>query len=380
MQQELKTHISLKNLFINNEAKIGLQFYPNKIIQALVKGLPGVKWSKQFSMVFVPNTPQLLDLIFETFKGVCWVNTSSLFKDKIINKKQGVVNVNWYRERKPKHGFNYCPESFLLKLELKKYALNTVKSYVNGFELFMNYYYGSQLSELNENDIRNYLQYLIQSGKSDSTVNLAINSIKFYYEIVLGMPNRFYSIERPRPKEKLPEVISKVEVKLMIDITKNLKHKTIISLLYSTGMRRGELLNLKINEIDSKRMLIKIKDAKGGKERITLLSEKMLSLLREYYKNYTPKVYLFEGQKGGRYSAESIVNIVKKAASKSGINTRVTPHMLRHSFATHLIEDGTSIRFIQQLLGHSSIKTTEIYTNVSTTYFNEIKNPFDTLG
>ena len=119
MQQELKTHISLKNLFINNEAKIGLQFYPNKIIQALVKGLPGVKWSKQFSMVFVPNTPQLLDLIFETFKGVCWVNTSSLFKDKIINKEQGVVNVNWYRERKSKHGFNYCPESFLLKLELK---------------------------------------------------------------------------------------------------------------------------------------------------------------------------------------------------------------------------------------------------------------------
>ena len=380
MQQELKTHISLKNLFINNEAKIGLQFYPNKIIQALVKGLPEVKWSKQFSMVFVPNTPQLLDLIFETFKGVCWVNTSSLFKDKIINKEQGVVNVNWYRERKPKHGFNYCPESFLLKLELKKYALNTVKSYVNGFELFMNYYYGSQLNELNENDIRNYLQYLIQSVKSDSTINLAINSIKFYYEIVLGMPNRFYSIERPRPKEKLPEVISKVEVKMMIDITKNLKHKTIISLLYSTGMRRGELLNLKINEIDSKRMLIKIKDAKGGKERITLLSEKMLSLLREYYKQYTPKVYLFEGQKGGQYSAESIVNIVKKAASKSGIKSRVTPHMLRHSFATHLIEDGTSIRFIQQLLGHSSIKTTEIYTNVSTTYFNEIKNPFDTLG
>jgi len=235
MPSELKNHISLKNLFINNEAKIGLQFYPNKVIQALVKGLPEVKWSKQYSMVHVPNKPEILDCIFETFKGVCWVNTNALFKDKIINKQQVPVDINSYRTRKPKLGFNHCPESFLLKLELKKYAPNTVRSYVNGFELFMNYYYGSALNELNENDIRSYLQYLIQTGKSDSTVNLAINSIKFYYEIVLGMPNRFYSVERPRKKEKLPEVISQIEIKAMINVTTNLKHKTIISLLYSTA-------------------------------------------------------------------------------------------------------------------------------------------------
>ena len=380
MPQELKAHITLKNLFINNDAKIGLQFYPNKIIQSLVKGLPNVKWSKQFSMVYIPNTANNIDLIFETFKGVCWVNTNVLFKDRIINKERAPTDINSYRKRKQIQGFSYCPESYLLKLELKKYAPNTIKSYVSGFELFINYYYGSELSELDENDIRNYLQYLIQSGKSDSTVNLAVNSIKFYYEIVLGMPNRFYSIERPRKKEKLPEVISQAEIKTMINVTKNLKHKTIISLLYSTGMRRSELLNLRIENIDSKRMLIKINEAKGGKSRITLLSEKMLKLLREYYKNYTPKVFLFEGQTGGQYSAESVVNIVKKAALKAGIKTRVTPHILRHSFATHLIESGTSIRFIQQLLGHSSIKTTEVYTNVSTSYFNEIKNPLDSLG
>ena len=163
----------------------------------------------------------------------------------------------------------------------------------------------------------------------------------------------------------------------MIDVTKNLKHSCIISLLYSTGIRRNELINLKLQDIDSKRMLIKIHDAKGGKERITLLSEKMLTQLRTYFKNYRPKIYLFEGQKGGQYTAASVLKIVNTAGRKAGIKTKVSPHIIRHSFATHLLESGTSIRFIQQLLGHNSIKTTEIYTNVSTSYFNEIKNPLD---
>lgn len=379
MDAVLKYNITLKNLFVANKAQIGLQFYPNKVIQALVKQLPDVKWSKEFSMVYVPNTKHNLNLIFKSFKGVAWINTNVFFKDKVINKNNVPISVNEFRKRKIIEGYRYCPESYLLKLELKKYALSTVKSYVHSFECFINYYNTIPLNEINENDIRKYLQYLYNTGQSDSSVNVAINSIKFYYEIVLGMPNRFYSIERPRKKEKLPVVISKEEVKLMINNTSNLKHKCIISMLYSTGMRRGELQNLKLTDIDSKRMLIKIHDGKGGKSRITLLSEKMLVELRDYFKVYYPKEYLFEGQKGGKYSSESLLNVVKQAAVKSGIHTRVTPHVLRHSFATHLIESGTSIRFIQQLLGHNSIKTTEIYTNVSTGYFNEIKNPLDNL-
>ena len=379
MDNRIQQHITLKNLFINNEAKIGLQFYPNKVIQALVKQLPNIKWSKEFSMAYIPNNKENLTRIFDIFKGVAWINTNVFFKDKIINKHHANIDISTFRNRKPISGYRYCPESYLLKLELKKYAFNTVRSYVFAFETFINYYGNIKINELNENDIRNYLQYMIQSRKSDSAINVAINSIKFYFEIVLGMPNRFYSIERPRRKEKLPTVISKNEIKTMIDVTKNLKHSCIISLLYSTGIRRNELINLKLQDIDSKRMIIKIHNAKGGKERITLLSEKMLTQLRTYFKNYRPKIYLFEGQKGGQYTAASVLKIVNTAGRKAGIKTKVSPHIIRHSFATHLLESGTSIRFIQQLLGHNSIKTTEIYTNVSTSYFNEIKNPLDSF-
>src|SRR5690554_2897293 len=188
-----------------------------------------------------------------------------------------------------------------------------------------------------------------------------INSIKFYYEVVKGMPNRFYSIERPRKKEALPKVISLEEVKGIILKTNNIKHKCIVSLLYSAGLRRSELLNLKLQDIDSKRMSILVKNSKGGKDRVTLLNENVLKDLRKYYKKWKPKKYLFEGKEGTQYSASSVLNIIKKAAKKAGIKKNVSPHILRHSFATHLLENGTDLLYIQELLGHSSSKTTEIY-------------------
>jgi site-specific recombinase XerD len=230
---------------------------------------------------------------------------------------------------------------------------------------------------LNEQDIRKYLQKLIQDGKSNSYLNQAVNSIKFYYEVVLEMPNRFYSIERPRHESKIPKVISKQEVMLLINNTSNIKHKCIVSLLYSAGLRRSELLNLKINDIDSKRMLIRVENSKGNKDRMTLLSETVLNDLRKYFKEYKPKKWLFEGQKGSIYSGESVVKIIKRATEKAKIKRNVTPHTLRHSFATHLLENGTDLRYIQTILGHSSSKTTEIYTHVAINTFNNIKNPLD---
>jgi len=191
------------------------------------------------------------------------------------------------------------------------------------------------------------------------------------------MPNRFYTIERPRKKEKLPKVISKQEVLRMIAVSTNSKHKCIISLLYSSGLRRSELLNLTLSDIESDRMLIRVEGAKGNKDRYTLLSEKILVDLRIYFKIYRPKKYLFEGLKGGKYSSNSVLKVVKKAAEKAAINKRVTPHILRHSFATHLLENGTDLRYIQELLGHNSSKTTEVYTHVAKNNFNKIKNPLD---
>ena len=191
------------------------------------------------------------------------------------------------------------------------------------------------------------------------------------------MPNRFYSVERPMKKERLPQVLAKEEVLDMINCTRNLKHRCIIKLLYSAGLRRSELLNLKLVDIESARMLIKIKDGKGKKDRYTLLSNGLLDELRTYYREYRPKKYLFEGNEGVRYSASSVAKIVARSAQWAKIKKPVTPHMLRHSFATHLLEQGVDLRYIQTLLGHNSSRTTEIYTHVAVNGLKSIKNLLD---
>lgn len=191
------------------------------------------------------------------------------------------------------------------------------------------------------------------------------------------MPNRFYDVERPFKKEKLPEVISKESVLRMIDTCTNFKHKCIIKLLYSAGLRRGELLNMKISDIDSERMVIRVNGGKGQKDRFTLLSATVLEDLKKYYTAYKPKEYLFEGAGGGRYSASSVLKVIKRAAEKARVGKRVYPHILRHSFATHLLENGTDLRYIQVLMGHNTSKTTEIYTHVATTDFARIQKLLD---
>jgi site-specific recombinase XerD len=368
--------VTLKHLLIKGKRYVGLQFNTDKIIQALVKGLPNVKWSSEFNMAYILNSKQNLNHIFEIFRGVVWVNCNYFFDKKPINDNEP-IDITWFRKRTLPEHFRYCPTPYLDRLQLKKYANNTVKSYIFAFETFINYYDTKELIQINENDVRDYILKLIQENKSDSSINIAINSIKFYYESVLGMPNRFYQIERPRKEKKLPKVLSKADVLQLIAHTNNLKHKCIISLLYSSGMRRNELINLKITDIDSKRMLILIEAGKGKKDRYTLLSHTLLKDLREYYKQWKPKKYIIEGAYGRQYSGQSIGKIITNAARKARIQINVTPHMLRHSFATHLLEDGVDLRQIQVLLGHSSSKTTEIYTHVAMTTFKKIKNPLD---
>jgi len=373
----LQKQITLKHVVINNQKMIGLRFYPDKVIHALVKELPGIGWSTEYNMACMLNNNKNTDLIFTKFKGVAWVNCKYFFANKPINEGESLPDINRYRNRKLDRNYIACPESYLQKLELRKYSNSTVKIYIGCFEKFINYYSNKKLITLDENDIRLYLQELVRLKKSDSYLNLMINSIKFYYETVLEMPNRFYRIERPRKKEKLPEVLSKKEVTQMISVTSNIKHKCILSLLYSSGLRRGELLNLKIAHVESNRMAIKVVNGKGGKDRYTVLGKQVLINLRKYFTACRPYIYLFEGRKGEKYSESSVVNIVKRAAKRCKIQKRVTPHILRHSFATHLLEQGTDLRYIQTLLGHSSTKTTEIYTHVAITNYSNIKNLLD---
>lgn len=312
-------------------------------------------------------------------RGVAWINTHTFFPNRHVAKTYNdePLDINWYRNRSVTPNYRVAPEAFLQKLEIKKYSINTARIYISHFERFINHYRDLELASLDENDIKTYLQLLVQQKRSDSYINQTINAIKFYYEVVLEMPNRFYDVERPQKKEKLPEVLSMNQVQKMLDVTKNIKHKCIIGLLYSAGLRRAELLNLELKDVDSERMLIKVNEGKGLKDRYTLLSQKMLDDLRSYYMAYKPKIFLFESAEGKKYSGSSVGKIVKRAAKSASIRKNVTPHMLRHSFATHLLENGTDLRYIQTILGHNSSKTTEIYTHVALNSFRTIKNPLD---
>ncbi len=379
MKPSISRRITLKHLLVDENKCIAFLYYDDPVLQSLVKDLPGYAWSKEHNLPYIPNNKKNLTAVFNTFRGIAWVNTNYFFKISPTKADTISLDLDYYRNRKLPKEYRSCPESFYKKLELKKYALNTAKTYISCFEHFINHYDHLALEQINEEDIRDYLSKLHKDDRSYSYINTMINAIKFYYEVVLDMPHRFYEIERPRRRSNLPKVLNKQEIKAMIDHAGNKKHTCIVALLYASGLRRGELLQLKLQDIDSQRMVIRVNNAKGNKDRFTLLSPVVLKQLRAYYLEWRPKRYLFEGFPGVPYSSTSVGKIVKKAALRARINKKVTPHMLRHSFATHLLEDGTDLRYIQNLLGHKSTTTTEIYTHVATHNFKSIKNPLDSL-
>jgi site-specific recombinase XerD len=276
--------------------------------------------------------------------------------------------------------YRKCPDVMLEKLQMMRYSANTIEVYKQSFEEFINYYNTKRIDDITEPEIIAYMRYLVQErGISASSQNQSVNAIKFYYEKVKGGARKFYQLERPLKETKLPTVLSVEEVQAMIHSTNNLKHRMMIMLCYSAGLRLSELLNVKPGDIDSDRMQIKIKGAKGKKDRYTLLSTKLLPLLRDYYQKYHPKEYLFEGEGGGTYSERSMQTLVRDALQRAKITKHATVHTLRHSFATHLLENGTDLRYIQNLLGHSSSKTTEVYTHVTSKALSGIKSPLDSL-
>ena len=370
--------LTIRHLIVDNQKKIGLEYKNNPAIQALVNTFNDVKWSDKFGMNYINNNKDNLDRIFTIFKGIAWVNGKCFFKDKPINANIPEPNYSYIKNRKSNKK-RKCPSEYIDKLQVLRYSKSTVKTYVSMFEEFINYYENEKLLNINENDIRAFLLSLVKRNVSHSYQNQSINAIKFYYEIVLGLPNRHYYIERPKRQEKLPVVLSIEEVQRLLSTVKNLKHKAILITIYSAGLRISEVLELKMSDIQSDRMLIMVRNTKGKKDRTTLLGNKTLQILREYYKQYKPKDYLFEGQNGDKYSSTSVQKVFKRALKNAKINKIATVHTLRHSFATHLLEKGTNLRYIQTLLGHSSPKTTEIYTRVSTVDIENIKNPIDNL-
>jgi integrase/recombinase XerD len=272
-------------------------------------------------------------------------------------------------------------EKFKQWLRSKRYSESTITTYSEALKSFLVFYRNKPIINITNEDVIVYNnEHILKNNLSASFQNQTVNAIKLFFQTIRDTKMMVDKIHRPKRAKVLPNVLSKEEIKLILNAHSNIKHKAMLSMIYSCGLRRSELLHLRFSDIDANRNIVLLKNAKGKKDRIAPLSPKILQMLREYYKDYKPAVWLFEGQiKGEQYSEKSLQSVLKQALQKTGITKPVTLHWLRHSYATHLLESGTDLRYIQELLGHSSSKTTEIYTHVSTKSIQQIKSPFDDL-
>ncbi len=340
-----------------------LKFEYNSGLISIAKSL-GCRWSKTYGNWYINNSKNNLRAIYETFKGMANIDFSVVKQHSIKEvKKSKKVEI---------------PEAYLNLLIRRRYSDNTIKVYCSLFKEFLKYFSLQNPENLTENDISNYQDYMVKKRRvSISTQNQAINAIKFYYEKVLKRSRVDFYIDRPFREKKLPEIISEHELLLLIGAIDNIKHKTLIIVLYSSGLRRSELINLRLKDILFDKKIIFVRGAKGKKDRTTILADYAVTKIKDYLELYKPNYWLFEGMNRKQYSASSIVAVLRKASKQAKLNKVVRPHMLRHSFATHLLEQGVDLRYIQTLLGHSSSKTTEIYTHVSNKSLAKIKSPLD---
>lgn len=265
-------------------------------------------------------------------------------------------------------------------LVLKGYSINTQRTYLSEFAQFLIILKTHFVQDLSIDKVKSYIYYCSQTLKlQETSLHSRLNAIKFYYDHVLRKPDFYFDIPRPKKPSTLPQVISKLDLKKMFSVITNPKHRVILQLVYGMGLRVSESVGLKITDIDSKRMQVHIRCAKGKKDRYVPLPFAILEEIRAYYRDYRPREYLFEGQGGGQYSVRSVQMIFKNAMRKAKINKQIGIHGLRHSYATHLLEAGTDTLFIKELLGHSNIKTTMIYTHVADVHIRHIQSPLDTL-
>lgn len=368
--------VLLTQIIHHNEDRIALRFdYDREFIESLRLKFPSVRWSKSLKCWHLPNDAETLENLLQVFKGVAYFDYRGIsFRPKILPKViPPTIQLNDEANLKIKRF-----EQFLTS---KRFAESTIKTYIGTLRVFLNFFKDIPISELNNQDIIRFNNdYILAKRLSNSYQNQTVNAIKKFFLIVENRNVNIDTIHRPRKEHKLPNVISKEEVKAILDAPRNIKHKVMLSLIYACGLRRSELINLRPLDVDSKRNLLIIRQSKGNKDRVVPLSEKIIELLREYYKTYRPKIWLFEGQHpGNKYSVGSLEKVLKQSLKKAKLDKAITLHWLRHSYATHLLEAGTDLRYIQAILGHKSSRTTEIYTHVSTSSLQNIKSPFDDL-
>ena len=335
-----------------------VKFKYDKALQtALKKRFPSAKWSATKKSWHLPDLPSV--------RRELGIKERELINGKVT-------------------GVHPANQGAYLKMHqqliLKGYSPSTLRIYMAEFQHLLRLLGDYAVQDLTPKRLKDYFLYCVDKEKmGERKMNGKINAIKFFFEQVLHRPKMFFDIPRPKKPSTLPKLLSKGEVKRILRATDNLKHNVALQLCYGMGLRVSEVVNLKIGDIDSERMVVRIARAKGKKDRYVPLPESVLPKIREYYRVYKPKTFLLEGQYGGGYARSSLQQVFRNAMKKAGIKKTIGIHGLRHSYATHLLESGADIRFIQELLGHSSIKTTQIYTKVMPRSMSKVKSPLDSL-
>ncbi|MDB4228460.1 site-specific integrase [Flavobacteriaceae bacterium] len=360
---ELPT-INISTGLHRNNSVFFLHFYFNDLIIEKLKSI-SARWSQTKKCWCLKNSEENLALILELFKDVTKVDVSKIpkktrFKRDLTTAEKKILN------------------NFYLFLKGKRYSQSTIQTYTIFVADFINFHTKTPLEELTNRDVELFIETVfIERNYSVSSQRQFISALKIFTVFYPQIKINNLSLERPKKSRTLPSVLSQEEVLRIIQYTQNIKHRAILTLLYSCGLRIGELINLKLADFHVERKQLIVKKGKGRKDRYVSLADSFLPLLSNYYLSYKPTIYFVEGQNGGKYSAESIRSFLRKSCKKAGIRKLVTPHTLRHSYATHLLENGVDLRYIQTLLGHSKPETTMIYTHVQRKDLMEIQNPLD---
>lgn len=390
--------IEVQKIFHREQIRLLICFTPDLELQSLVRLIPDAKFTITYRGWHIPYTKESINDFYRIFKDKVEITTvthPATPPESEITADASSPEINVVSQSTIKHESVFKEPAFttldnekkseILKFKYwmrqRRYSDSTIERYIDALSIFFRFFHQKPIHKISNKDLIVFNnEYILLNKYSATYQSQIINSLKLFYRRMQNKEINVDAIDRPRKPHKLPNVLCKEEVTAILKALSNIKHKAMLSLIYSCGLRRSELLNLKPTDVDSKRNILIIRNAKGFKDRITPLSEKIIEMLRIYYKEYKPENWLFEGQKvGERYTEESLNAVFKKALSLTKIKKPVTLHWLRHSFATHLLEAGTDLRYIQEILGHKSSKTTEIYTHVSNKQLQKIKSPFDDL-
>ncbi len=391
--------VVLKPLTHKGQACIGIYFKRDALLQSLIQTQAGARWSRTNSCWYIACTKSNFDQLVLALKGITIVETETFEKYLPGNKSpatQPFIEIKKSIATIPAQEIktNTSKKSGAISIEntqafteyknrliLKGYSPSTVRTYCNEFQTFLQTLKNNAAKDITPAELQRYILYCINKLKlRENTVHSRINALKFYYEQVLNKEKMFFEIPRPKKPGILPKVISKERIADLINSIENVKHKTIIMLTYACGLRVSEVVSLKVKAIDGQRKTIFIEKAKGKKDRVVSLNPNMLLMLREYYRQYQPKYYLFEGQFENEHLSErSMQQVIQKAKRKAGIIQDGSMHMLRHSFATHLLDKGIDVVFIQKLLGHNNIKTTLRYLHVTNKDLVNILSPLEDI-